>query len=634
LTRTGDRTVRRLLVVGALALAGGYSTLAAAAPTIEADLSSDVVGPGESAVFTLTVTDAIGGDLALPRFGDLQVSGPSESDQQATSIYNGRVTVRTSKVFSWTVEPPREGKFLIGPATLRHNGETFTSNTVELRCEGGTAPTARARPNARRNPFGANFPDPLDSFDDFATASDPFGRRQGEGEVFLRAEVDKTEAFLGEQVTVSLLLYSQAQVGGVQSISFPKLDGFWAEDVFHVPQRLTPEVKYIKGTAYNAYLLQKKALFALHAGELTIDPVEAQVVLGLSMFFGAGQDTMKRKSPSVKITVKPLPSESQPPGFEASNVGDFRMHAEMPSTRVSLGQPVPLKVTLEGTGNLRSVQLPRPALPPGLKTYDPTLKEEPKVSGTKWGGSKTLEWLVIPERTGTFEIPALEFAHFSPVKGTYEVARTEPIRLEVAAADGTAPVLAAPMANGGPVAASNVLSGGLRPIRLQPELRAMATGPVWERGWFWPLAAGPVAAWATLFSTGAFLGMLRRRDPEKLKVRRARGKAGKQLKTAQELLAQAKGREFHAELLRALQQFVTDKIGVPALGLTHDVLAVHLSSRGVPAAETAALVELLARCETSRFSPVPPGREDCAKALDEASRLIDTLDGIRLARPS
>ena len=42
-----------------------------------------------------------------------------------------------------------------------------------------------------------------------------------------------------------------------------------------------------------------------------IDPVEAQINLGLSMFFGAPQDSVKRKSSPVKLTVKPLPPFSR-----------------------------------------------------------------------------------------------------------------------------------------------------------------------------------------------------------------------------------------------------------------------------------------------------------------------------------
>ena len=621
----------RLVALFVLASAVLSARAATARPSIEAELSPNTVAPGDEAVYTLTITDAAGGRVSMPRFGDLVAQGPSTSMQSAITISNGQQTIQTSKVYSWNVQAPRQGQFVIGPATLQHNGETFQSNAVTLSAD-PNAP--RAQPQARSNPFGGNAFDPFGALDDFP---DPFGgqqqqqRQPGGDQVFLRAFVDKSQAYLGEQVTMSLYLYAQTDVAGVQSVSFPRLDGFWAEDIA-APTQLTPEIRNLHGTPYRAYLLRRRALFPLRSGDLTIDPVEAQVNLGVAMFWGAPQDTVKRRSSAITVTVKPLPAEGQPPGLVASNVGELSLSAQASPRQLSLGTPVQLKVTLEGTGNLKSVQVPRPALPAGLKTYDPTITDKPRIAGGRYGGTKTIEWVVIPERTGSFSIPPIELPYFSPSKGAYEVARTQPIALTVTAPAGQAATTSSGAVSLPPVA--NVLTDSVRPVRLQVVLATSLHTPLWQRRWFWPATGAPVALWALLWVGGALGGALRRRDPEKLKVRRARGQAGRRLKLARELVAKNDARELQAELVRVLLQFVTDKTGVPALGLTREELARHLAARGVPEVERSALVQLLERCETARFAPANATKEELGRTLDEASRLIDAIDGLKLSARS
>jgi hypothetical protein len=606
--------------------------VARARPTIEAELSADSVSLGEEALYTLTVTDALGGELSLPRFGDLRANGPSKSMQSAISFVNGRQSVQTSSVYTWTVSAPRAGRFPIGPATLSHNGEMFTSNAVELQCDG--QPTQRARPQrqAQRSPFQALFDDPFGDMDSLAQSMNQRAAA-GEEDVFLRAVTDRSEAWLGEQVTLSLYLYSRNDVSGVQSISFPKLDGFWAEDV-EAPTQLAPEIRNVKGAPYRAYLLRKRALFPLRAGELVVDPVEATITLGLSMFFGAPQDSLKRKSPPLKVSVKSLPAEGQPPGFEASSVGELSLTARAAPTRVPLGQPVQLRVALEGAGNLQGVQIPRPQLPAGLKTFDPTVTDKLKPSGGRYGGTRTSEWVVIPERTGRFTIPAIELPFFDPAQGRYRTARTQPIDVEVTAPENAAQASSAPGPSVAAPGASNVLEGGLRPIRVNAALSSGSAVPDWERGWFWPLTALPVLAWGVLWSMGATAGMLRRRDPDKLRHKRAKGVAGKRLAAANELRARDDARGFHAEVARALQQFVTDKLAVPALGLTEEALRAALVERGVDGERAGALASLVAACEVARFAPVQAGAADMDRTFEEASRLIDALDGLGPRRSS
>ncbi len=607
--------------LGALLVAAS----ALARPSLQADLNPSTVAPGDQAVYSLTITDAGGGHPSAPDFGGLAVQGPSTSMQSSITISNGQQSIESSTVYTWTVRAPSAGIYLIGPATLALNGQTLRSNAVKLRCD-PNAP--RAAPPASNNPFGGAF-DPFSAFNNFP---DPFQRqeRPGGDDVFLRATVDKSTVYLGQQVTMSLYLFAQSDVSGVQSVSCPRLDGFWAEDIA-APTQLSAQIREVHGVPYRVYLLRRRALFPLRSGDLTIDPVNAQINVGISIFSGAPSETVKRYSEALPIQVKALPAAGQPPGFVATNVGNLSLAAQLAPATVALGEPVQLKVTLQGTGNVTAVEVPKPLLPPGLKTYDPTVRSKSRVSGWRYGGVKTVEWVIVPERTGTFTVPALQLPYFNPSAGTYEVARTPALPLTVTAPAPGSAVPAPPGTVAAPLAA-NVLTDTVRPIRIDADLAAADEVPVWAKTWFWPVTGAPMALWGLLWAGSALGLMLRRRDPEKLKVKRARGQASRRLKVARELARSDDARGFHAELERALQQFVTDKIGVPALGLTGEQLHRHLTEKGVPEKERAQLVDLLARSETARFAPQAATGEELERALGQAARVIDAIDGLRLPR--
>src|SRR5262249_56497127 len=95
--------------------------------------------------------------------------------------------------------------------------------------------------------------------------------------------------------------------------------------------------------------------------------------------------------------------------------------------RTELGTPVPLRLTVDGRGNVKDLVLPRPAVPSALKLYDPTTSDKISTVRSRIQGRRTQEFLVLPQQTGTFEIPALELAYFDPELARYDRSRTPPL---------------------------------------------------------------------------------------------------------------------------------------------------------------------------------------------------------------
>lgn len=632
-------------------------SIAKADPYIDAELAPRSVAPGEITQYTLTISNADGAEIDFPPFGDLKVvSGPSQSIQSVMQFSSGRPRVQSTRVYRWILEAPREGTFLIGQASMVFKGQKFRSKALELKVsesqgmaqweepdfdqdwdspanQGSRQRRGQGRSGAQRrsnHPFGSGF-DPFEELldDPFARMFEDITAPPKQSDLFLRASADKKEVYLGEQLSLSLHLFSQADISGVQALSFPKLDGFWSEDI-ESPTQLYPQQQNIRGRSYRSYMLRKRALFPLRAGEITIDPVEAQVNLALAVFFGAQTETVKRRSAPVTVRVKSLPAEGQPPGFEASNVGSYRLLMEPLPQRIELGQPLEIKVKIEGVGNIRNLKPPVLKLPDGLRAYAPKVSDEVKIVKGRYGGSKTLEWVVLPERTGTFDLPALEFAYFDPQRAEYQSARSKTQQIEVFAP--SRPLAAQDHGQArSESAVANLLPTGLRPIRVEASLRSRQLEPVWHKSWFWPWTAAPLLILAFVGLVQGLAGVSKQRLPAKKDPKRARALAEGRLKKVSEQLRRSDGLEEHAaelysEVARTLIDFLHLRCEPGAQGLGREALLNRLEARDFPPAAIRGLRRVLERCDLARFAPDAGSADKLEEVLKEASWVVSSLD--------
>ncbi len=164
--------------------------------------------------------------------------------------------------------------------------------------------------------------------------------------------------------------------------------------------------------------------------------MEAEIAHG--DFFGPMQVSRLKAEPQV-IEAMALPPQGQPPHFDAANVGRYEISASVDRTAVSVGDAVTLKVTVKGTGNVRNVR--PPALPSlaGWKSYEP--KTDVTLDGAEAiAGTKTVEWLMRPERGGKTSIPSLVLETFDPAAKRYQTARSQPIEIVVSGEAGSSAV--------------------------------------------------------------------------------------------------------------------------------------------------------------------------------------------------
>jgi hypothetical protein len=81
----------------------------------------------------------------------------------------------------------------------------------------------------------------------------------------------------------------------------------------------------------------------------------------------------------------------------------------------------------------------------GARVYPPQAKSDLKAGPEGFTGSKTWEFVVVPQTTGTLEVPALAFSYFDPAASRVVRAETKQMPLRVEGGTAAAGVPAAPV---------------------------------------------------------------------------------------------------------------------------------------------------------------------------------------------
>lgn len=616
------RTGSPIAIVVALLLAA-----APALAEVEVTMQADREKVGTEDTFRLEIVVANAPEsavLQLPVAEDFEVLGRSQSTQMSYSLGPGGAGVITQvQKHTLTMRANRTGRLTIPPAAVQTAARLFKTKPVTIEVVRGRLAPDRVVRRAPSNPFGfpPGFPPGFPGLDD---EDDPFPSERlprqdepavprGDSDLFLRMTLDKSEAYVGEQVMLTIHLYSRVDLSSVDTVTMPKLDGFLSQD-FKTPNQLMSEQRLIGGVPYREYLLRQKAVFPLKAGTVTIEAPEADISTGI---FYAGR-RVHRKGNQLKLVVRSLP-----PGPSTSVVGRWRLAREVSQTEIALGEPVQVKLILEGRGNLQTVQLPPLGAPAAFKVFDPETSDKPTTSKSHVGGTRTIEYTLVPQQTGTFVLPALNVPYFDPEARKYDEMRVDEITIKVKPGVGGANVMTNPSA---PTAGlegpkNQLIAGGLKSLRhtahFSPPAAALTAQP-----WFLPFALAPLAL--TVLA-GAFLfmrGALGNETPESLKKKQARA-ARRRLAAAEKLLKTGSTSDFYAEVERALTSFMSARLSVPVSGLVRAELVTRLTEAGIAETERARIIAVLETCDLGRYAPGMGEASARRKALSDAAAAME-----------
>ncbi len=617
--RTGDSACR-LTGSGAALLSCALLSSSALADDIEfyQTVDRDEVGTEDTLRLTVIVSGAPDtAQVQLPAPQDFEVLSRSQSTQMSVQIAGGGTSIKRVTRYTLVLRANRTGTLTIPPAVLTTADKTYKTEAIRVEVRRG-----RLRQNA---PPQQQLPDPFAAFP--FPVPDPFGDLpeedffepdipRSDSDLFIRSYVDREEVYVGEQTTLSVYIYSRVDLSSVDAVTMPKLDGFWSEDL-DSPTQLSAEQKVIGGVPYRAYLLKRRALFPVKPGKLPIAAAEADITTG---FLFAGR-RVHRKGNALEVSVKPLPPGA-PAGFSPGNVGQWRLSVEATPTEVALGNPVTVKVILEGRGNLKNVSLPALSGPPGLRIYEPTTTDKLASARGRLGGRRVQEYLVMPQKTGTFTLPGLTLVYFDPEGGRYETSKADPITLTVqpSTSGQNAISLSPGTAAADEVARNKLEATGLKPLRHKASFEP-ARAPVWSRPYFLPITLAPVALWLGSAAFSLLRSSLGKQDEAARKKKQAR-MAYARLAAAEKLKASGAADAFYGEIEKALYEWLEARLGEPVAGLTRDRLGEKLVAAGIAEERRTKILSVLEQCEAGRYAP---GGGDAVRGqvLNEAASAME-----------
>jgi hypothetical protein len=428
--------VRRLALVLALVPA-----LAEAALTLRSEVDARRIGVEDQLQLTITVEGSgAPEEIPLPTLTNLEVvGGPFQSTQ--VSIVNGRMS--QSRTFTYALQPRAVGKAEVG--VVRAGDQSAPAIAVEV-----VAGSARPRQPQRQDPFGMDpFGDPFEEL---------LGRRRGRAaaqpKLLVEAIPSRTRLRVGEPLVLTYSLLTQTSVSDLQFKEPPQFAGFWVEDLERPQASPSGEAATVEGESYRRFPILRKLLFATKAGTLTLPATTFRIGLARQGFFDAG-GAVERATRPVTVTVEPLPDA---PGFSGA-VGRFRTSSSLDRNVVPLGEAVTLRFRVEGTGNLKWIDRGPEVALTGARVFPPQAKSDLRPTSEGISGSRTWEFVVVPETSGAVELPPLSFSYFDTAAGRIVTAETAPLSLRVEG--GTAAAgLPAPAPKTGALS-----SGGSLPLR-------------------------------------------------------------------------------------------------------------------------------------------------------------------------
>ncbi|MYD59628.1 MAG: protein BatD [Gemmatimonadetes bacterium] len=579
---------------------------------IRASVDRTRVEVGDLIQFRVEVEAAQMGSVSAPQVptpDGLQLTGSTSSTSMSVNIVNGEMTTKRTTTYVFSFRAQRVGPHVLGPAQLAHEGKTLRSDQVRIEVV-----KRSGRPQTRPAPST--------------------GRSMGQSEIqeieqnlFLQAIPEKRMVYVGEQVGVTYKLFTRYDLRNVQYGHVPTFTGFWAETVFDA-QRLNMQREVVDGRAFNTALLKRLALFPTTAGKHTLEQLEVNCEVvggrrsrGLFDFdpFGAfDTQQVAVRSGDIEIEVIPLPAGA-PKGF-GGTVGKFEMRAEAIPGTMKAGDPVAVKVVVQGAGNLHAINEPIRPDRSGFKFYDPKTNLETRKRGTRISGQKTFEYVAIPYKTGQVILPPFILAYFDPVQKLYKTVQTKPITLQVTPGEQ----MPQPV-DGLPGEEVRALGRDIRYIK--PDRMHLADQGLllYQRSGFWFLQLIPVLGVAGAYAYRRHRVRLEG-DVAYARRRRSRSEAQRRLGKARGLMEAGDSAGFHGEVHRSLSQFVADRTNRVAAGLTADQIGAMLVERGVDAQVIAGVQDVFGQCDQARFAPGQISAEQMQALFAQTEDLIGALE--------
>ena len=390
---------------------------AAQSGSVRTEVDARKIGTDDVATLSIVLDgDAASLDAALPALRNLRmVGGPSTSTQ--ISFVNGSMS--RQKVLSFVMRAEKTGTAEVGAVSVQGYPPTAPI-TIEV------VPGAIRPAQQPQDPFGGR--DPFEEI--FGRPRRP--QPQSQGKLFVEAALSRPAARVGEPILVTYFVYTQISLSGVEFAEAPKYPGFWAEEIERSRDDSKGENTVVQGEPFLRYPVLERLLFPTRTGLLEIPEARLRLVPTGGAFGVAAP--IERSTKVLRVKVDSLPNGTP----EGSAVGTYEVESSVDRPNVVLGDAVTFRFKVKGRGNLKWVDAAPSLEIPGARVFPPRVTSDLKTMRQGIEGSKTWEFVIVPEKEGTYEVPSISFSSFDPATQSLRTDRTNAIPVVVSAATTTA----------------------------------------------------------------------------------------------------------------------------------------------------------------------------------------------------
>ena len=524
-----------------------------------------------------------------------------------TSIINGRIS--SSIAHKYKLVPVRAGQLQIPSFSIQFRGQTYTSKPISIEVL-----RVAAGPSQRRQSYESRVQ-----------------TRDMEEGILLFMEVDKKRAYINEIIPVTIKLYVERSLI-LKDIYYPQIP----HKGFSIGEFAAPEQYHevLEGLRHNVIEFNTN-IFAVRAGKLTLGPAEVQCKLVIKekagrrfrsflfdddFFRRYATYPLKLASVDIPITIIPLPKENIPAAFSGA-LGNYKFSLEASPREVKVGDPITLRMTVSGEGNLKTVS------PLGLDVNDDFKVYEPQISQAE--ASKTFEQVIIPKSDKVKEIPRINFSFFDPRTGEYKKITRGPIGIQVN-----------PLPRGEELRIFEVTREGEGVFRRK---EILGRDIIYIKDTPGKLGKkGALLCKNKLFVTLQFIPLLaviaalvfqRRRERLQSDIGYARrlrapGRAKKNLLIVRGLLSSQRPKEFFDAVFKTLQEYLGDKFHLPTAGITANIVG-ELRQRNIEQEVLNKVGECFNSCDIARYAPSSITKGQMLRSFNLLEEIIAELERMK-----
>ena len=613
--RFGRRKKEWVMKVLLAFLISHFSFLTSGAQTLTGSAPSQVAA-GEQFRLTYTInTDDVDGFRAGNIPDELEIlMGPSTSRQSSFQMVNGHTSSSSSITYTYILCATANGTFTIPPARATVNGKQITSNSLRIKVS-GQAQSNNGSQRQQRQPSGVR------------SAGTPISG----SDLFIKVSANKSRVHEQEPILLTYKVYTLVELTSLNG-KMPDLKSFYSQEI-PLPQQKKFTVEHVNGKPYRTVTWSQYVMFPQMTGKLEIPSITFEGVVVQSnpnidpfeAFFngGSGYIEVKKqiKAPGMSIEVLPLPE--RPTGF-SGGVGQFSVKATLDQTEVKANDPVTLRITVSGTGNMKLLKEPVVNFPQDFDKYDAKQNDETKLTSNGIEGSVTWEFLAVPRHQGSYDIPPVEFTYYDTRENAYRTLKTQGFKLNVAKGSGNGHVISSDQQN------IEQLNNDIHYIKTGDAVQRQSGDYFFGSTGYWIALALLTLTFITLFV------VFRQRAIDNANIGKMRGKkankvATKRLKLADKLMKAGKASEFYDEVLRALWGYVGDKLNIPVEQLSRENISQRLTERHVNEETVNLFISALDECEFERYAP-GDAKGNMSKTFNAAMTAITTIEDMMKGR--